>query len=193
LSVSYLLVGRAVAGELGVPLVKIAATEIVSGVSGESEERLREVFNTALEAAPCVLFIDEIDAISTKRETAGKEMERRIVAQLVSCLDDMASHRNGQRVVVVGATSRPDALDPGLRRGGRFDREISLGIPDAKSRVQILKILCKDLKLAEDFDYDDTARQTPGFVGADLAALTREAAMVAVDRCFSQIEKGECS
>ncbi|CAG0920314.1 unnamed protein product [Notodromas monacha] len=184
------LLGRAVAGELGIPLIKVAATEMISGVSGESEGRLRDVFEAALNAAPCVLFIDEIDSITPKRETAGKEMERRVVAQLVSCLDDMACHVNGSKVVVVGATSRPDSLDPGLRRGGRFDREISLGIPDMAARKEILHILCADLTLAPNFDFDLVARRTPGFVGADLASLTREAAMIAVNRSFSNLEAG---
>ncbi|CAG2235588.1 NVL [Mytilus edulis] len=139
-------------------------------------------------AAPCVLFIDEIDAITPKRETASKDMERRIVAQLLSCMDDLSS-KTDLHVLVIGATNRPDSLDPALRRAGRFDKEICLGIPDESSRERILRVLCRNLKLAENFDYKFLARNTPGYVGADLTSLTREAAMVAVNRVFSDLQK----
>merc|ERR1719189_2458015 len=130
------LLAHAIAGELQLPFIKVSAPEIVSGVSGDSEQKLRELFEQAVEAAPCVLFIDEVDCISTKRETAAREMERRIVSQLVSCLDDLSSSP-GCGVVVIGATNRPDSLDPALRRAGRFDREIGLGIPDQAARQKI--------------------------------------------------------
>merc|ERR1719189_3430705 len=123
------LLAHAIAGELQLPFIKISAPEVVSGVSGDSEQKLRELFEQAAEAAPCVLFIDEIDCITAKRETAAKEMERRIVAQLLTCLDDLGA-RPECRVVVIGATNRADTIDPALRRAGRFDREIALGIPD---------------------------------------------------------------
>ncbi|VCW72507.1 unnamed protein product, partial [Gulo gulo] len=118
------LLAHAIAGELDLPILKVAATEIVSGVSGESEQKLRELFEQAVSNAPCVLFIDEIDAITPKREVASKDMERRIVAQLLTCMDDLNTMATTARVLVIGATNRPDALDPALRRAGRFDREI---------------------------------------------------------------------
>ncbi|WAQ97098.1 NVL-like protein [Mya arenaria] len=152
----------------------LAATEIVSGVSGDSEEKIRDLFEKAQQTAPCVIFIDEIDAITPKRETASKDMERRIVAQLLACMD---------------ATNRADSLDPALRRAGRFDREIALGIPDEEARLRILQVLCRGLRLHEDFAFQPLAHSTPGYVGADLMALTREAAISAVNRVFQMLQK----
>ncbi|EEZ99985.1 Nuclear valosin-containing protein-like [Tribolium castaneum] len=183
------LLANAIAGEIGVPLLKVAAPELVAGVSGESEERIRELFERAIFSTPCILFIDEIDAITPNRQNAQKEMERRIVAQLLSCLDDLSQNECGDRVLVIGATNRPDAIDPALRRAGRFDREICLGIPDVQARVQILKVLTAKLKLSEDFDYDFLAKHTPGYVGADLMSLTREAAMAAVNRMLNKLKE----
>ncbi|XP_027468997.1 nuclear valosin-containing protein-like isoform X3 [Zalophus californianus] len=171
--------------ELDLPILKVAATEIVSGVSGESEQKLRELFEQAVSNAPCVLFIDEIDAITPKREVASKDMERRIVAQLLTCMDDLNTMATMARVLVIGATNRPDALDPALRRAGRFDREICLGIPDEASRERILRTLCRKLRLPESFPFRHLARLTPGFVGADLMALCREAAMGTVSRVLT--------
>ncbi|XP_045838486.1 nuclear valosin-containing protein-like isoform X5 [Meles meles] len=176
------LLAHAIAGELDLPILKVAATEIVSGVSGESEQKLRELFEQAVSNAPCVLFIDEIDAITPKREVASKDMERRIVAQLLTCMDDLNTMATTAQVLVIGATNRPDALDPALRRAGRFDREICLGIPDEASRERILQTLCRKLRLPESFPFCHLAHLTPGFVGADLMALCREAAMGAVSR-----------
>ncbi|KAM8738841.1 nuclear valosin-containing protein-like isoform 1-T1 [Acanthopagrus schlegelii] len=176
------LLAQAVAGELQLPMLKVSAPELVSGVSGESEQKLRELFDLAVSSAPCILFIDEIDAITPKREVASKDMERRIVAQLLTCMDDLNSLTVTAQVLVIGATNRPDSLDPALRRAGRFDREICLGIPDEAARLRILKTLCRKLKLPEDFDYQQLARLTPGYVGADLMALCREAAMTAINR-----------
>uniref|UniRef100_A0A3P8WLB1 Nuclear VCP like n=1 Tax=Cynoglossus semilaevis TaxID=244447 RepID=A0A3P8WLB1_CYNSE len=138
-------------------------------------------------SAPCILFIDEIDAITPKREVASKDMERRMVAQLLTCMDDLNSLTVTAQVLVIGATNRPDSLDPALRRAGRFDREICLGIPDEAARLRIIKTLCRKLKLPEDFDYQQLARLTPGYVGADLMALCREAAMTAVNRALLQV------
>ncbi|XP_054455808.1 nuclear valosin-containing protein-like isoform X2 [Anoplopoma fimbria] len=181
------LLAQAVAGELQLPLLKVSAPELVSGVSGESEQKLRELFDLAVNSAPCILFIDEIDSITPKREVASKDMERRIVAQLLTCMDDLNSLTVTAQVLVIGATNRPDSLDPALRRAGRFDREICLGIPDEAARLRILKTLCRKLKLQEDFDYQQLARLTPGYVGADLMALCREAAMSAVSRVLLEI------
>ncbi|NXL91326.1 NVL protein, partial [Alectura lathami] len=183
------LLAQAIAGELELPMLKVAATEMVSGVSGESEQKLRELFEQAVSNAPCVLFIDEIDAITPKREVASKDMERRIVAQLLTCMDDLNNAAATAQVLVIGATNRPDALDPALRRAGRFDREICLGIPDEAAREKILQTLCRKLKLPEAFEFSHLARLTPGYVGADLMALCREAAMCTVNRVLITSEE----
>eukprot|EP00127_Corallochytrium_limacisporum_P003337 Clim_evm26s148 gene=Clim_evmTU26s148 len=204
------MLAHAIAGELQVPLLKISAPEIVSGMSGESEAKIRSLFQQAQEVAPCILFIDEIDAITPKRETAAREMERRIVAQLLTCMDTLGGNDNNKNdedrdqdgnlsiaettlkpVICIGATNRPDSLDPALRRAGRFDREISLGIPDEKARARILQVITKGLRLDGDFDYLSLARKTPGFVGADLNALAKEAAVLAINRIFGDILKRE--
>ncbi|NXA55357.1 NVL protein, partial [Nothocercus julius] len=183
------LLAQAIAGELKLPMLKVAATEMVSGVSGESEQKLRELFEQAVSNAPCVLFIDEIDAITPKREVASKDMERRIVAQLLTCMDDLNNVAATAQVLVIGATNRPDSLDPALRRAGRFDREICLGIPDEAAREKILKTLCRKLKLPESFEFCHLAHMTPGYVGADLMALCREAAMCTVNRILIKSEE----
>ncbi|XP_059075802.1 cell division control protein 48 homolog C [Cryptomeria japonica] len=190
---------HAIANEAGVPFYKISATEVVSGVSGESEENIRNLFSKALQTAPSIIFIDEIDAISAKRETLQREMERRIVIQLLTCMDEshetiisggqesdaeMPKKKSGH-VLVIGATNRPDSLDPALRRPGRFDREIVLGVPDENSRVEILSVITRGLRLDGLFDFKKIAKCTPGFVGADLTALTREAASVAIKRMIA--------
>jgi ribosome biogenesis ATPase len=185
------LLANAIAGELGVPFLSVSAPEIVSGFSGQSEKRIRSLFLEARRKAPCIVFLDEIDAITPKREAAQREMERRIVAQLLTCMDDLGKEdEDGETpppVMVIGATNRPDSLDPALRRAGRFDREISMGVPDAAARGRILRVLTKKLRLQGDFDYDKLARETPGFVGADLVALTKEAATVSVNRIFHNL------
>lgn len=131
------MMAGALAGELGVPFLSISAPSIVSGTSGESEKALRETFEEAQSIAPCILFIDEIDAITPKRETAQREMERRIVAQLLTCLDSLAWEKgDGRPVMVMGATNRVDSIDPALRRAGRFDHEIAMGVPDEAGRAQ---------------------------------------------------------
>uniref|UniRef100_F7ISW1 Nuclear valosin-containing protein-like n=1 Tax=Callithrix jacchus TaxID=9483 RepID=F7ISW1_CALJA len=183
------LLAHAIAGELDLPILKVAAPEIVSGVSGESEQKLRELFEQAVSNAPCIIFIDEIDAITPKREVASKDMERRIVAQLLTCMDDLNNVASTARVLVIGATNRPDSLDPALRRAGRFDREICLGIPDEASRERILQTLCRKLRLPQAFDFCHLAHLTPGFVGADLMALCREAAMCAVNRVLMKLQE----
>ncbi|KAJ1915691.1 Ribosome biogenesis ATPase rix7 [Tieghemiomyces parasiticus] len=184
------LLANAIAGELGVPFLQISAPSVVSGMSGESEKKIRDVFSEARVLAPCLLFIDEIDAITPKRETAQREMERRIVAQLLTCLDDLAWEKTGNRpVLIIGATNRADALDPALRRAGRFDREISMTVPDERARESILRVQCGKLRLAGDFDFKDLAKKTPGYVGADLNALTSAAGMIAVKRIFQMLKE----
>ncbi|KAI8800893.1 ribosome biogenesis ATPase RIX7 [Cladochytrium replicatum] len=179
------MLAHAIAGEANVPFLNISAPSVVSGMSGESEKKIREVFEEARELAPCLLFIDEIDAITPKRDTAQREMERRIVAQLLTCMDDLAHEaESGRPVMIIGATNRPDSLDPALRRAGRFDREIGLSVPDEQARKRILEKLCSRLRLGGDVDCAQLAKLTPGYVGADLNALTSEAGMVAVKRIF---------
>ncbi|XP_044532297.1 nuclear valosin-containing protein-like isoform X2 [Gracilinanus agilis] len=181
------LLAQAIAGELEMPILKVAAPEIVSGLSGESEQQLRALFEQAVSNAPCILFIDEIDAITPKREVASKDMERRIVAQLLVCMDDLNNLADTAQVLVIGATNRPDSLDPALRRAGRFDREICLGIPDEASRERILRTLCRKMKLPETFDFQHLAHLTPGYVGADLMALRQEAVNCAIDRVLLKL------
>ncbi|KAG6915816.1 hypothetical protein DXG01_009690 [Tephrocybe rancida] len=185
------LLANAMAGELGVPFINISAPSIVSGMSGESEKTLRDTFEEAKRVAPCLLFIDEIDAITPKRESAQREMERRIVAQFLTCMDDMSWDKTDNKpVIVMGATNRPDSLDAALRRAGRFDHEISMGVPDEAARAKILKVLCAKLRLAGDFDFLALAKATPGYVGADLSALTGAAGIIAVKRIFQQLSEG---
>ena len=173
---------------MGVPFLSISAPSVVSGMSGESEKTIRDTFEEAINNAPCLLFIDEIDAITPKRENAQREMERRIVAQLLTCIDDISWDKTDNKpVIIIGATNRPDSLDAALRRAGRFDHEISMGVPDDKSREQILKVLCSKLKLSGDFDFRTLAKRTPGYVGADLSALTGAAGVIAVKRIFKQL------
>ncbi|XP_037084734.1 nuclear valosin-containing protein-like [Pollicipes pollicipes] len=178
------LIAFAVAGELDLPIVHVASTELVSGVSGDSEERIRDLFLQAKRAAPCVLFIDEIDALTSKRQNAHKDMEKRIVSQLISSFDELG--KSGCSVLVVGATNLPDQIDAALRRAGRFDQEVALGIPDAAGRLGILQVLCRHARLAPDVDLRQVSRQTPGCVGADLRALVSEVTRLAKKRVRSQ-------
>lgn len=174
---------NAICGELGVPFFKLAATEIVSGMSGESEQKLREVFKKAMDSAPSLLFIDEIDAITPKRSNSQREMEKRIVSQLLSCMDELGGFlQHGKLVIVLAATNRIEAIDPALRRAGRFDREIHFGIPSQDQRKEILKVLVKDLKTKGELNMDDLAKMTPGYVGADLHSLVKEAGNQAISR-----------
>ncbi|XP_034480626.1 protein mac-1 isoform X2 [Drosophila innubila] len=173
---------RAIAGQLKMPLLEVPATELIGGISGESEERIRDVFEQAIDNSPCVLFIDEIDAIAGNRQWAAKDMERRIVSQLITSLDQLQAVEFGQSVVVIGATTRPDTLDPGLRRVGRFDHEIAIHIPSRKERREILRIQCEGLSIDPKLNYDKIAELTPGYVGADLLALVSRAATIAVKR-----------
>ncbi|KAF2222850.1 P-loop containing nucleoside triphosphate hydrolase protein [Elsinoe ampelina] len=169
---------RACAAETGVPLVEILGPSIVSGMSGESEKQVRDAFEEARRAAPCILFIDEIDVIAPKRESSQSQMEKRIVAQLLISMDGLEMENKNEDckpVIVLAATNRPDSLDPALRRGGRFDTEINMGVPNEKTRALILQALTKDTPLAEDVDFEQLARMTPGFVGADLRDLVGKA------------------
>ncbi|KAI3613605.1 ribosome biogenesis atpase rix7 [Moniliophthora roreri] len=182
------LLANAIAGELDVPFVSLSAPSIVSGMSGESEKGLREAFDEAKRVAPSLLFIDEIDAITGKRESAQREMERRIVAQFLTCMDDLSLEKTFNKpVIVMGATNRPDSLDPALRRAGRFDHEISIGVPDDLGREKILRVLASKLKLEGNFNFSALAKATPGYVGADLSALTAAAGIISVKRIFKEL------
>lgn len=183
------MLATAIAGELGVPFFKVSAPEIVSGMSGESEEKIRSLFDRAAAEAPSIIFLDEIDAITPKRNDSARGMERRMVAQLLTCMDDLTLERTrGKAVIVIGATNRPQSLDTALRRAGRFDREICMPVPDTESRVKILTVMAGKMRKEGAFDYRLIAKKTPGYVGADLKALTNEAAVVAVNRVFRELE-----
>lgn len=171
--------------------MQVTATELIAGVSGESENRIRDLFDKALTLSPCVLFIDEVDSISGNRLNAQKNMEHRIVTQLLSCMDSLSKDERGLQVLVIGATNRVESIDPALRRVGRFDQEICIGIPDKDAREQILQVICGNLKLERPFEYKKLAMLTPGYVGADLLALATRAASTAVKRAFSV--KGEAA
>ncbi|MGN6591243.1 MAG: CDC48 family AAA ATPase, partial [Sphingomicrobium sp.] len=178
------LLARAVANESAAKFFHIAGPEIMGSAYGESERRLREVFEEAAQNAPSIIFIDEIDSIAPKRGQVTGEAEKRLVAQLLTLLDGIEPRQN---TVVIAATNRPEAIDEALRRPGRFDREIIVGVPDQPGRREILGIHTRGMPLAPDVNLDDLARRTFGFVGADLAALTREAALEAVRRIMPRL------
>ena len=182
------MLARAVANESAARFFSIAGPEIMGSAYGESERRLRDLFEQAAQSAPSIIFIDEIDSIAPKRGQVSGEAEKRIVAQLLTLLDGLEPRQN---LVVIAATNRPEALDEALRRPGRFDREIIVGVPDQPGRREILGIHTRGMPLAPDVDLDDLARRTYGFVGADLAALTREAALEAVRRIMPKINLAE--
>lgn len=179
------LLARAVANEADAEFFSIAGPEIMGRHYGESEERLREVFQQAQEKAPSIVFIDEIDSIAPKRSEVTGELERRVVAQLLTLMDGLEPRQN---VVVIGATNRVNAIDEALRRPGRFDREIVIGVPDQQGRREVMAIHTRGMPLGEDVSIDELARVTFGFVGADLSALTREAAIEALRRYLPQID-----
>ena len=172
------LIAEAVANESGASLYSVRGPEIMGQYYGQSEERLRDIFKEASENSPSIVFLDEIDSIAPNRDSVSGEVERRVVAQLLTLMDGLGDRGN---VIVIGATNREDSIDPALRRPGRFDREIEIGVPGRKGRADILNVHTRDMPLTDDVDVDVLAGLTQGFVGADLAALCREAAM----RCLS--------
>ncbi len=178
------LLARAVANETEASFYHIAGPEIMGSQYGESEKRLRQIFQEASQNAPAIIFVDEIDSIAPKRENVSGEVERRIVAQLLTLMDGLEPRQN---IVVIGATNRRDAIDEALRRPGRFDREIVIGVPDQKGRQEVLAIHTRGMPLAEDVNMEEIARTTYGFVGADLGALAREAAMDCLRRILPDI------
>ena len=173
------LIAKAVANEIDANFQTISGPEIMSKYHGESEERLREVFDEAEENEPAIVFIDELDSIAPKRDETQGDVERRVVAQLLSLMDGLEDR--GQ-VTVIGTTNRVDAIDTALRRGGRFDREIEIGVPDTRGRTEILQVHTREMPIAESVDLEQYAENTHGFVGADLESLVREAAMNALRR-----------
>jgi transitional endoplasmic reticulum ATPase len=184
------LIARAVAHEVGVRFLHVNGPEIIDKLYGASEAHLRNMFKEAERAAPAIIFIDEIDAIAQKRGALSgeKQLERRVVAQLLALMDGLRAR--GQ-ITVIAATNMPDELDPALRRPGRFDREIEIGVPDARGRREILEIHSRGMPLAEDVRLEQLARVTHGYVGADLAALCREAAMSALRRLLPGVDYDE--
>ena len=182
------LLAKAVAGETNAHFISISGPEIMGKHYGESEERIREIFTQAEENAPSIIFIDEIDSIAPKRDEVSGELEKRIVSQLLTLMDGMKSRG---KVVVIAATNRPDSIDPALRRPGRFDREIEIGIPDDEGRLQILNIHTRGMPLDTDVNIKQIAKTTHGFVGADLEVLCKEAAMRSLRRILPEINLEE--
>ena len=182
------LIAKAVANEVDAHFITLSGPEIMSKYYGESEGKLREVFEEAQENAPTIIFIDEIDSIAPKREETKGEVERRVVAQLLALMDGLKGR--GQ-VIVIAATNLPDAIDPALRRGGRFDREIEIGIPDKKGRFEIFQVHTRGVPMADDVNLQSYADTTHGFVGADIALLVKEAAMRALRRIIPLIKPDE--
>ena len=179
------LLAKAVANETNANFYSIGGPEIMSKFYGESEERLRNIFQEAQKNAPSIIFIDELDSIAPKREEVSGELERRVVAQLLSLMDGLASRG---KVVVIGATNRINAIDPALRRPGRFDREIEIGVPDRDGRLEVLQIHTRGMPLEKDVNLEKLADISHGFVGADLQALAKEAAMRALRRVLPEID-----
>jgi len=179
------LMAKAVANEIDAYFTTISGPEIMSKFYGESEEQLRDIFDEAEENAPAIVFIDELDSIAPKRGETSGDVERRVVAQLLSLMDGLEARGD---VIVIGATNRVDAIDPALRRGGRFDREIEIGVPDRDGRKEILQVHTRGMPLVEDIDLEHYAENTHGFVGADLEQLGKEAAMNALRRIRPEID-----
>lgn len=179
------LLARAVAGETSAHFVHVSGPEIMGKYHGESEERMRSIFEEAKKNAPSVIFIDEIDSIAPKRDEVSGEVEKRVVSQLLTLMDGLNSRG---KVVVIAATNRPDSIDGALRRPGRFDREMEIGIPDKKGRYDILRIHTQGMPMEENVDLDYISKVTHGFVGADLQALSKEAAMGALRRIIPDVD-----
>jgi len=179
------LIAKAVANETGAFFFLINGPEIMSKMAGESEGNLRKAFEEAEKNSPAIIFIDEIDSIAPKRDKSNGEVEKRIVSQLLTLMDGLKGRSN---VVVIGATNRPNSMDPALRRFGRFDREIDIGVPDENGRLEIFRIHTRNMKLDDDVDPEYIAKQTHGFVGADMAALCTEAAMQCIREKMDMID-----
>ncbi|MDR1955105.1 MAG: AAA family ATPase, partial [Candidatus Methanoplasma sp.] len=179
------LIAEAVANESGASFYSIRGPEIMGRYYGQSEERLRKIFEEAEEKAPSIIFLDEIDSIAPSRESTHGEVERRVVAQLLTLMDGMGGRGD---VIVIGATNREDSIDPALRRPGRFDREIEIGVPNVSGRKSILEVHTRDMPLSDDVRIEELAAMTHGFVGADLASLARESAMKCLSKHISKLD-----
>ena len=179
------LLARAVANETEATFLSVSGPEVIHKFYGESEAKLRQLFEQAKKEAPSIVFLDELDSIAPKREQVVGEVEKRVVAQLLALMDGLEGR--GQ-IIVIGATNLPNLLDPALRRPGRFDREIVIGIPDVVARREILGIHTRGMPLAKDVDVSTLANITHGFTGADIAALCREAAMVSLRRIIPRVD-----
>ncbi|MEK6890721.1 MAG: CDC48 family AAA ATPase [Nanoarchaeota archaeon] len=182
------LLAKAVANESEANFILLNGPEIMSKFYGESEKKIRDIFNEAEKTAPAIIFIDEIDAIAPKREDVQGEVERRVVSQLLTMMDGLKTRG---KVVVIGATNRPNSLDPALRRPGRFDREVEINVPDKEGRLSILKIHTRNMPLTKDVNLNDLAAITHGFVGADISALAKEAAMSVLRKLLPKIKLKE--
>merc|ERR1712072_492004 len=182
------LIARAVANETGAFFFLINGPEIMSKMAGEAESNLRKAFEEAEKNAPAIIFIDEIDSIAPKRDKTNGEVERRIVSMLLTLMDGLKPRSN---IVVMAATNRPNSIDPALRRFGRFDREIDIGVPDATGRLEVLRIHTKNMKLGDDVDLEKIAADTHGYVGSDLASLCSEAAMQQIREKMDMIDLDE--
>ncbi|MBI2628467.1 CDC48 family AAA ATPase [Candidatus Pacearchaeota archaeon] len=182
------LLAKAVANESEANFILLNGPEVMSKFYGESEKRIRDIFNEAEKTAPAIVFIDEIDAIAPKREDVQGEVERRVVSQLLTMMDGLKTRG---KVVVIGATNRPNSIDPALRRPGRFDREVEINVPDKEGRLAILKIHTRNMPLTKDVSLDELASITHGFVGADLSSLAKEAAMSVLRRLLPKIKLKE--
>ena len=182
------LLAKAVANETDAHFILLNGPEIMSKFYGESEKKIRDIFADAEKNAPSIIFIDELDAIAPKREDVGGEVERRVVSQLLAMMDGL---KNRGKVIIIGATNRPNSIDPALRRPGRFDREIEISVPDKKGRLSILKIHTRGMPLTKDVSLDKLASITHGFVGADLEALTKESAMGVLRKLLPQMKLDE--
>ena len=184
------LIARTIAHETEANFFSVSGPEVVHKFYGESEAHLRKIFEEATRKGPSIIFLDEIDAIAPRREKVVGDVEKRVVAQLLALMDGLTKRQN---VIVIAATNIPNALDPALRRPGRFDREIAIPIPDRHGRLDILEIHSRGMPLAEDVDLSHMAEITHGFVGADLEALCREAAMICLRRLMPDIDYGRAA
>lgn len=188
------MIANAFAAEIGVSFIPLSAPSLVAGMSGESEKKIRDIFEEAKRMAPCLVFIDEIDVIMGKRESAQREMEKRIVAQMLTCMDEMALEKTGGKpVIIIAATNRPDSIDPALRRAGRFNKEINLGVPNELAREKILRALTQKLTIPDGFDFRILAKLTPGFVGADLNDVVSVAGTEAMKRMMAVLKQRSAS
>jgi ribosome biogenesis ATPase len=186
-------IAYAIGGEYNIPFFRITAPQIVSSLSGESENKIRKLFAKVVESAPSILFIDEIESILGRRENASKDMERRIVAQIMSCIDeiDYKDMKLEAPVFIIGATSKPEFIDSSVRRSGRFDKEIHIGFPNQESREKMLLSMAKDKRISENVDFSHLSKITPGYLAADLQSLIREAGKIAIRRIVKNIDSQE--